>query len=87
MRREGFEIEVSRPQVIYKEIDGKKCEPYEDLSIEVPNDYVGDIMTSLGERDAELINMDSNDYNTKINYIIPSRGFWMSRSVVPSSSR
>ncbi len=74
MRREGFEIEVSRPQVIYKEIDGKKCEPYEDLSIEVPNDYVGDIMTSLGERDAELINMDSNDYNTKINYIIPSRG-------------
>ena len=74
MRREGFEIEVSRPQVIIKEIDGKKMEPYEDLSIEVPNEYVGDIMTSLGERDAELINMDSNDVNTKINYIIPSRG-------------
>ena len=70
MRREGFEIEVSRPQVIIKEIDGKKMEPYEDLSIEVPNEYVGDIMTSLGERDAELINMDANDVNTKINYII-----------------
>lgn len=74
MRREGFELEVSRPQVIIKEVDGVKEEPYEDLSIEVPNDYVGDIMTSLGSRDAELIDMDSNDLNTKINYVIPSRG-------------
>lgn len=74
MRREGFELEVSRPKVIIKEIDGKKCEPYEDLSVEVPNDYVGDIMTSLGSRDAELIDMTSDDNNTKINYVIPSRG-------------
>ena len=74
MRREGFELEVSRPQVIIKEIDGAKCEPYEDLSVEVPNDYVGDVMTSLGSRDAELIDMDAGDVNTKINYVIPSRG-------------
>lgn len=74
MRREGFEIEVSRPQVIIKEVDGVKQEPYEDLSVEVPNDFVGDIMTSLGLRDAELIDMDAGDVNTKINYIIPSRG-------------
>ncbi len=74
MRREGYELEVSRPKVIIKEIDGVKCEPYEDLSIEVPNDFVGDIMTSLGNRDASLIDMDSNDTNTKINYVIPSRG-------------
>ena len=74
MRREGFELEVSRPQVILKEIDGCKCEPYEDLSVEVPNDFVGDIMTSLGSRDAELIDMTSDDSNTKINYVIPSRG-------------
>lgn len=74
MRREGFELEVSRPKVIIKEIDGVNCEPYEDLSIEVPNDFVGDIMTSLGTRDAELIDMDSDDSNTKINYVIPSRG-------------
>jgi GTP-binding protein len=74
MRREGFELEVSRPKVIIKEIDGVKCEPYEDLSIEVPNDFVGDIMTSLGSRDATLIDMDANDTNTKINYVIPSRG-------------
>ena len=74
MRREGYELEVSRPQVIVKEIDGQKCEPYEDLSVEVPNDYVGDVMTSLGSRDAELIDMDAGDVNTKINYVIPSRG-------------
>lgn len=74
MRREGFELEVSRPQVIIKEIDGVKCEPFEDLSVEVPNDFVGDIMTSLGSRDVELVDMDAGDVNTKINYIIPSRG-------------
>lgn len=49
-------------------------EPYEDLSIEVPNDFVGDIMTTLGARDATLIDMDTGDVNTKINYVIPSRG-------------
>ena len=74
MRREGYELEVSRPQVIVKEIDGQKCEPYEDLSVEVPNDFVGDVMTSLGSRDAELIDMYAGDVNTKINYVIPSRG-------------
>lgn len=74
MRREGFEIEVSRPQVIIKEIDGVKCEPFEDLSVEIPNDFVGDIMTTLGSREAELIDMDAGDLNTKINYVIPSRG-------------
>ncbi len=74
MRREGYELEVSRPEVIIKEIDGVKCEPFEDLSIEVPNEFVGDIMTALGTRDAELINMDAGDANTKIDYVIPSRG-------------
>ena len=74
MRREGFELEVSRPKVIVKEVDGVKMEPYEDLSIEVPNDFVGDIMTTLGARDATLIDMDTGDVNTKINYVIPSRG-------------
>lgn len=74
MRRDGFELEVSRPKVIIKEIDDVLCEPYEDLIIEVPNDFVGDIMTSLGSRDAELINMDASDTTTKITYLIPSRG-------------
>ncbi|HKL73104.1 MAG TPA: translational GTPase TypA [Candidatus Onthovivens sp.] len=74
MRRENFEIEVSRPTVIIKEIDGVKSEPYEDLMVEVPNDFVGDVMSVLGEKNAQLIDMVSNDSTTKINYFIPSRG-------------
>ena len=74
MRREGFELEVSKPKVIIKEIDGVKYEPYEDLEIDVPNDFVGDIMTSLGDRDAEMINMDVKEATTKLTYVIPSRG-------------
>ena len=74
MRREGFELEVSKPQVIIKEIDGVKCEPYEDLTIDVPNEFVGDIMVTIGERSGELVNMDAKETVTVLNYIIPSRG-------------
>ena len=74
MRREGFELEVSKPQVIIKEIDGVKCEPYEDLTIDVPNEFVGDIMTTIGNRNGELVNMDAKETVTVLNYIIPSRG-------------
>ena len=74
MRREGFELQVSKPRVIIKEQDGVKCEPYEDLMIDVPNEFVGDVMTSVGTRQAELINMDTQDATTRLDYIIPSRG-------------
>ncbi len=74
MRREGFELEVSKPQVIIKEIDGVKCEPYEDLTIDVPNEFVGDIMVTIGDRNGELVNMDAKETVTVLNYIIPSRG-------------
>jgi len=74
MRREGYELEVSKPQVIIKEINGKKCEPYEDVLIDVPNEYVGDIMTTIGERSGQLVNMDARETITIMNYIIPSRG-------------
>ena len=74
MRREGFELEVSKPQVIIKEINGLKCEPYEDLTIDVPNEYVGDIMVTIGGRGGELINMDAKETVTVLNYVIPSRG-------------
>ncbi len=74
MRREGFELEVSKPQVIIKEIDGVKQEPYEDLTIDVPNEYVGDVMTTIGSRNGDLINMDAKDTTTILNYVIPSRG-------------
>ena len=74
MRREGFELQVSKPQVIIKEIDGVKMEPYEDLMIDVPNEYVGDIMTTIGTRAGELINMDAQDVTTRLDFVIPSRG-------------
>ena len=74
MRREGFELEVSKPQVIIKEINGQKCEPYEDLLIDVPNEYVGDIMTTIGERSGELVSMDAKETVTILRYVIPSRG-------------
>ncbi|MDO5330150.1 MAG: translational GTPase TypA [Bacillota bacterium] len=74
MRREGYELEVSKPQVIVKVIDGVKCEPYEDVQIDVPTEYVGDVMETLGNRGAQLIDMtDANDVSRLI-YVIPSRG-------------
>ena len=74
MRREGFELQVSKPEVIIKEIDGVKCEPYEDLEIDIPNEYVGDVMVTMGSRGAELVNMDAKETVTKLQYVIASRG-------------
>lgn len=74
MRREGFELQVSKPEVILKEIDGLTCEPYEEVQIDVPNDYLGTIMETMGNREAELVTMDSNDVTSRLHYIIPSRG-------------
>ena len=74
MRREGYELEVSKPQVILRVIDGVKCEPYEDLRIDVPNEFVGDIMTTLGDRGAELLDLQDDGNNSTLTYIIPSRG-------------
>ncbi len=74
MRREGFELQVSKPQVIIKEIDGVKCEPFEELQIDVNNDYVGAVIESLGNRFASLLNMQNLGETTRLNYIIPSRG-------------
>ena len=74
MRREGFELQVSKPQVIIKEIDGKKCEPFEELQIDVNNDYVGGVIESLGNRFANLDNMQNLGETTRLNYTIPSRG-------------
>ena len=74
MRREGYEFQVSRPKVIFKEIDGKKCEPIEYLVVEVPEIYVGSVMNKLGARKAELINMfPDNQGATKLEFRIPAR--------------
>ncbi len=74
MKREGYEIQVSKPEVITKVIDGNLCEPFEDLVVEVPNDYVGDIIDSISRRDGTMISMDTQETTTKFVYDIPSRG-------------
>ena len=75
MRREGFELLVSRPKVIFKEINGVKCEPIERLVVNVPDDCVGNVIEKLGRRKAEMINMEpAEDGHTKIEFKIPARG-------------
>lgn len=72
--REGFELQVSKPEVIIKEIDGVKCEPYEDLQIEVKEEDVGPVIEALGVRGAIMQNMSNFENLIRLNYIIPSRG-------------
>ena len=75
MRREGFELLVSRPKVIFKEIDGVKCEPIERLVVNVPDDCIGNVIEKLGRRKAEMINMEPAEAgHTKIEFKIPARG-------------
>lgn len=75
MRREGYELQVSKPEVIIKEIDGIKQEPYERLLIDVPEESMGSVMESLGTRKAEMVNMINNGTGTvRLEFIIPARG-------------
>jgi len=75
MRREGFELMVSRPTVIYKEIDGVKCEPIEDLVIDVPDEYSGTVIEKLGQRKAEMTNLITGEQGyTRLEFKIPARG-------------
>lgn len=74
MRREGYELQVSRPEVIIKEINGVKCEPYEELQIDVPEESMGIIIESLGVRGASMESMQHHEGNVRLVYTIPSRG-------------
>lgn len=74
MRREGFELQVSKPKVIIKEIDSVKYEPWEDLQIEVPEDCVGSVIEQLGLRGAKLLNMENFENQSRLTYKVPSRG-------------
>ena len=74
MRREGFELEVSKPSVIIKEIDGQKYEPYEELQIEVPEEYVGSVIEQLGTRGGRMESMNNFENQVRLLYTIPSRG-------------
>ena len=74
LRREGFELQVSKPEVIIKEIDGIKCEPYEEVQIEVPEESVGNVIEALGLRGAKMENMTNVNNLVRLLYTIPSRG-------------
>lgn len=75
MRREGFELLVSRPKVIFKEIDGVKCEPMEKLVVNVPEDSIGNVIEKLGRRKGEMVNMEPAEAgHTKVEFRIPARG-------------
>lgn len=74
MRREGFELQVSKPEIIVKEIEGVKCEPFEDVQIDVPEEYVGSVIEALGNREGIMENMANHENQVRLNYIVPSRG-------------
>ena len=74
MRREGFELQVSKPAIIRKEIDGVVCEPFEDVQIDVPEEFVGSVIEALGNREGVMENMTSSENQVKIHYTVPTRG-------------
>ena len=74
MRREGFEFQVSKPEVIYKEINGEHCEPFENLLIDVPEEYAGSAIDRLSGRKATMLEMNSANGRTKMKFSIPARG-------------
>ncbi|PTH31300.1 translational GTPase TypA [Staphylococcus arlettae] len=75
MRREGYELQVSKPQVILKDIDGVTCEPFERVQCEVPQEYTGGVIESLGQRKGEMLDMETTDNGlTRIIFMVPARG-------------
>ena len=88
MRREGYEFQVSNPVVIYKEIDGVKCEPIERLTIDVPEEFTGVIMDSVIARKGEMVNMEPTAQNyTRLEFLIPSRGLIGYRSEMLTATK
>jgi GTP-binding protein len=74
MRREGFELSVSKPEVIFREIDGVRCEPMEYLVIDVPEEFQGTVIEKLGTRRAEMVSMQPMDGTNRLEFVIPARG-------------
>lgn len=87
MRREGYELQVGQPQVIYKEIDGQKCEPIEELTINVPNDFSSKMIDMVTRRKGDLLGMDTEGYRVNITFEIPSRGIIGLRTNVLTASQ
>lgn len=87
MRREGYELQVGQPQVIYKEIDGQKCEPIEELTINVPNDFSSKMIDIVTRRKGDLLGMDTEGDRVNITFEIPSRGIIGLRTNVLTASQ
>ena len=87
MRREGFELSVSTPKVLIKEIDGKKCEPIERLLVDIPEDCVGTVMEAMGNRKGELVTMHPHGARMRIEFLIPSRGLFGYKSEFLTSTK
>ena len=87
MRREGYELQVGQPQVIYKEIDGKRCEPIEELTINVPDEFASKMIDLVTRRKGEVTSMESQGERTNIAFDIPSRGIIGLRTNVLTASQ
>ena len=88
LRREGYEVEVGKPEVIYKEVNGKKCEPFEEVNIVVPNEYLGTISQEIGKRFGHLIRMEPvTDQETEFVYRMPTRAILGLRSLLLTATK
>ena len=87
MRREGYELQVGKPEVVYKTINGQLCEPIENLTVEVPQEYMGAVMEGLGTRKAELTNMTETAGYMRLEFTIPARGLIGFRSELLTSTK
>lgn len=87
MRRDGYEFQVSRPHVLFKEINGVKCEPIDKVILDVPEDCVGVIMTGLGNRKGELVEMRPIGTRMRLEFLIPSRGLFGYKSQMLTNTR
>jgi GTP-binding protein len=87
MRREGYEFSVSRPEIIVREIDGKRCEPVEDVAIEVPESCAGTVMEKLAVRRARMTHMEQRDGRTRMQFVAPSRGLFGYRTEFLTDTR
>ena len=87
MRREGYELSLSTPRVLYRDIDGVRCEPYENVIIDVPEEYMGTVMEKLGARKGELLQMGRRGSRMELQYLIPSRCLFGYRSEFLTATR
>ena len=87
MRREGYELGVSKPEVLYKEINGEKCEPFEEVFVNCPNDYAGTIINDLNERKGIMDSMTSDESYTKMTFFVPTRGLIGYRSAFITNTK